>query len=72
MEEARHGSRAVTRRFGLINTKSNIKVIRREMEILRVTMGFNLLVEIGCAYITRVVGLIPHIPLSSMIHGPPV
>ena len=45
MEEARRGISAVTIRVGLINPKSNSKAIRRqrEVEILRVTMGFTLL-----------------------------
>ena len=42
------------------------------MEILIVTMGFTLLTTSGCDSVTRVVGLILHIPLDSMIHGPPV
>ena len=54
------------------NPKCNSKAKRRKMEILRLTMGFNLLTKSGCASIKNVVGLIPHIPLSSMIHGPPV
>ena len=72
MEEARLGPSAVTRRFGIINTKSNSKTIRSKMEILRVTMGFTLLTASGCASVTRFLGLIPHIPLASMIYGPPL
>ena len=72
MEEERRGTSSVTRRFGLINPKRNRKAIRRQMELLRVTMGFILLKASGCASVTRVVGLIPHIPQTFMIHGPPV
>ena len=72
MEEARNGPSAVIRRVRIIHTKSNSKGIISKMEILRVTMGFNLLTASVCASVTRVVGLIPHIPLASMIHGPPV
>ena len=70
MEEARRGPIVVTRRVRIRNTKSNSKSIRKQMEILRVTMGFNLLTEIGFASVTRVVGFIPHTPLAYIIHGP--
>ena len=74
MKEARRGPSTVTRRVVLINHRSNTKEIRRqmEMEILGETMGFTFLTEIGCAYVTRFVGSIPHMPLDFMIHGPPV
>ena len=42
------------------------------MKILRSKMGVSLLMESGCNYVTRVVGLIPHTPLASIIHGTPV
>ena len=62
---------SVTRRVGLINNISNRKLIRRKMEIeiLRETMGFTILTTSGCAYLTRVLNLISHTPLASMIHG---
>ena len=42
------------------------------MDILRVTVGFTLLVESECAYVTKVLVLILHIPMDSIIHVPPV
>ena len=72
MDESRIVPRALTIRVRLINTKINSKAIRRQMEVLRVTMGFTLLKASGCASVTSVVGLINHITLSSMIHGTPV
>ena len=72
MEEARRGTSTVTRRARLINTKRNNKAIIIQMEIIRLTMGFTLLTEIGCVSITRAVGLIPCIPMASTIHGPTV
>ena len=72
MEEARRGPSAVTRRVGLIKTKRNRKAIIRKGEIRRVTMGFTLLTSSGCASVTRVVFLIPHITLYYMIYGTPV
>ena len=74
MEESRRGTRSVTRSVRLISPKINRKSIisQMEMEVLRVTMGFNLLKASVCDYVTRFVGLIPHTPLDSMIHGPPV
>ena len=64
----------VTRRVILINPIGKSKVIRRQMEmkILRVTIGFIFLTASGCASVTRVVGIIPHTPLASMIHGTPL
>ena len=72
MEEARRGPSTETRRVSLINIKIYIKVISLKMDILRVTMGLYLLAESVCASVTRVLGLIPHIPLYSMIYRPPV
>ena len=72
MEEARRGTSTVTRRVGIIKPKINSKVINMQMDILRVTMGFTLLIASGCVSVTRVAGLIPHIPLDYIIHGPPV
>ena len=71
VEEARLEKIAVTRRVGLINLRSNSKSIRSKMEmyIIRATMGFTLLTESACASVTRVVGLIPHTSMASMIHG---
>ena len=72
VKDSRSGPISLTRRFRIINPKINSKAIRRQMEIyiLRVTMGFTLLKKSWCASIARVVGLIPHTPLASMIHGP--
>ena len=74
MGEERPGPSALIIRSVLIKPRGNGKSIRRkmEMEILRKIMGFTLLTTSGCAYVARVVGLIPHTPLDSMIHGPPV
>ena len=72
MEDARRGKITLTRIVMLINLRSNRKAIKRKIDIVRVTMGFNLLMESECASITNVVGLIPHIPLTSMIHVPPM
>ena len=60
------------KKVGLIKTKRRKKINKKEMEILRVTTGFTLLTASECASVTRVVGLIPHIPLASMIHETPV
>ena len=35
-------------------------------------MGFNLLTESACASVTRVVDLIPHTSMASIIHGTPM
>ena len=74
MEKARRGSSTVTRRVGLINHRSKIKAVRRQMEIeiLRSTIGFALLTASVRDSIQRVVGLITYTPPYSMIHGPPV
>ena len=74
VEEARRGPSALKIRVILIETISNSKAIGRkmEMEILRKIMGFTLLTTSGCAYVARVVGLIPHTQMSTMIHGLPV
>ena len=72
MEDATRGPSAVTIRVRIINTKINSKSIRSQKEIIRVTIVFTLLTEIECASVTRVVYLIPHKPLASMINGPPV
>ena len=72
MEEARRGTIAVTRSIGLINPKRNSEAISRQIDILRVTIGFTLLTASGCASIIRVLGLIPHIQVAAIISGLPV
>ena len=66
VEEEILGPSTVIRRVGLINIKSNIKAIRSqiEMNILRATMRFTLLMANVCDSVTRVVGLIPHTPMD--------
>ena len=74
VEEARRGPSALKIRVILIETISNSKAIGRkmEMEILRETIGFTLFTASGYAYITRVVGSIPHTTMAYRIHGTPV
>ena len=74
VEDERREPSAVTIRVGLINPRSNIRAIRRqmEMEILGSKMGFTLLTASGFESATRVVGLLINTPLYSMIHGPTV
>ena len=74
VKDSRSGPISLTRRFRIINPKINSKAIRRQMEIkiLRATMMFTFLTEILCDSVTRVVGLIPHTSMASIIHGTPV
>ena len=71
-QEAIRGAITVTIRVELINPKRNRKSIISQMEILKLTMGFTLLTAGGYVSVSRVESLIPHIPLDSLIHGPPL
>ena len=71
-QEEIRGAITVTIRVELIKPKSNRKSIISQMEILKLTMGFTLLTASGYVSVSMVEGLIPHKPLDSMIHGPPL